>query len=135
MVSITQFYFLPGKTLGDKTHTVIKCRYSDRGRTFKNYYLDATTRYNHGKWQFELLVNNISDRRRVVYTSIWNLVTSVSELRLRGLRTLLTVRYTFSLFCRHIFSWILADFYLFSIQLFTENRFLQVKILFFLRKF
>ena len=65
------------------------------GRRQNNFFLNASGRLKLKRWEFELLFNNVTDRRVASITTINNLVESSSTVWLRGFETMATIRFDF----------------------------------------
>lgn len=65
------------------------------GDYFKSFFLDASARYSVKRWQFEARLSNLTDRRKLIIADISDMAVYTDVLRLRGLETLFTVKYSF----------------------------------------
>lgn len=65
------------------------------GRRQNNFFLNASARLKLKRWEFEVLFNNLTDRRVASISTISNLVESSSTVWLRGFETMATVRFDF----------------------------------------
>lgn len=62
---------------------------------FSTFFLDASALWTSGKWQLEARLDNLTDRREACVTVVSGMTVRTDRASLRGLETLLTLRYSF----------------------------------------